>query len=323
MRRREFLLAGALSAIAPASALAQARPVKIGMLSARSLKESTYAGGVVRRLAELGYREGAGMVLEFRSAESFAERYPKFARELIDLKCDLIFAIGPELPARALQDARAPMPIVFFAIDYDPIEKGIVASLRKPDRNTTGFYIPANALAGKRVEIMREVVRGAKRFLVLSDVFSRDQLQAARKAAESAGVRLSVTDFSAPPYDFPAAFESGMKEGAEAFIALSSPVFAAHAPELSALALKHRLPSIGTVVQQVNAGFLISFAADPVKASARVAEIGAKIFKGATPADIPVEQAAEFELAVNAKTAKALGIKIPESVLARATRIVT
>ena len=321
MRRRDFLLAGTLGAVAP-HAFAQARPVKIGMLSARSLKESTYAVGVVRRLAELGYRESAGMVLEFRAAESFAERYPMLARELIDLKCDLIFAIGPELSARALQDARAPMPIVFFAIDYDPIEKGIVASLRKPDRNTTGFYIPANALAGKRVEIMREVAPRAKRFLVLSDVFSRDQLEAARKVAESAGMRLSVTDFSAPPYDFPGAFEKGMKEGAEAFIALSSPVFAAHAAELAALALKHRLPSIGTVVQQVRAGFLLSFAADPAKASARVAEIGVRILKGAKPADVPVEQADEFELAASAKTARALGVKIPESVLARATRIV-
>jgi putative ABC transport system substrate-binding protein len=133
---------------------------------------------------------------------------------------------------------------------------------------------------------------------------------------------LTVVDFSSPPYDFPGAFERAKQEGAQAFIALSSPVFAANAAALSALALNYRLPSIGTVVQQVSAGFLLSFAAEPRKASARVAEIGARILKGANPADIPVEQADEFELAVSAKTARALGVKIPESVLVRATRII-
>src|SRR5918999_4629034 len=188
--RRRFLIASALGALSVRYAAAQGRQAKVGMLSARSLAEAVYAGGVVRRLAELGYRQGAGMALEFRHANGFAERYAPLARELIDLKCDIIFAIGPELPVRALQDARSPMPIVFLAVDYDPLEKAIVASLRKPDRNTTGVYVPSNELAAKRVEIMREVVPAARRFLALSDVFSRDQLNAARKAAERRGVRL-------------------------------------------------------------------------------------------------------------------------------------
>jgi putative ABC transport system substrate-binding protein len=321
--RRQFLVAVSLGAIAPGTAFAQSRPVKIGMLSARPLDGSAYAGGVVRRLADLGYRSGAGAVLEFRSADGFADRYPKHARELIGLKCDIYFAIGPELPARALQDARAPAPIVFLAVDYDPLDKGIIGSLSRPDRNTTGVYVPANALAGKRLEIMKEVVPAAKRFLIFSDSFSRDQLAAARKAAEVAGVRLIAVDFASKPYDFVGAFETGAKAQAQGFVTLSSPEFATHAPTLAALALKHRIPSIGTVTQQVNAGFLLSFAADPAKTTARAADIGIRILKGAKPADIPVEQADEFELTVSAKTARALGVKIPESVLARATRIVS
>jgi putative ABC transport system substrate-binding protein len=134
--RRQFLLASALGAIAPACAFAQARPAKIGILGPVALSRSVWAGPLVERLAELGYRDGAGMTLEYRSADGFADRYVKQARELIELKCDLIFAIGAELPARALQDARALMPVVFLAVDYDPVEKGIVASLRRPDRKT-------------------------------------------------------------------------------------------------------------------------------------------------------------------------------------------
>ncbi len=156
------------------------------MLSARPLDVSFYAGPIVRRLGELGYREGAGMILEFRSADGFADRYPKQARELIALKCDLIFVVGPELPVQTLRDAHSPVPVVFLAIDYDPLEKRVVTSLSRPDSNITGVYVPQGALAAKRLEIMREVVPTARRFLVLADVFSKDQLEAVRRTANAA-----------------------------------------------------------------------------------------------------------------------------------------
>lgn len=163
------------------------------------------------------------------------------------------------------------MPLIFLAVNYDPLERGLVGSLRRPDRNTTGVYLPQNEMVAKRVEIMREILPVARRFLVLADAFSKHQIAAAT---------------------------------------------------LSALALKLRLPTIGVVAQQVAAGFLLSLNADAAKATRRVAEIGARILKGAKPADIPVEQADEFELVINAKTARSLGVKIPESVMARATRII-
>jgi putative tryptophan/tyrosine transport system substrate-binding protein len=241
---------------------------------------------------------------------------------LIGPNCSLIVAFGPEQPARALQDARSPVPIVILAVDYDPIEKAIVASLRKPDRNTTGVYLPQNQMVAKRIEIMREVLPEARRFLVVADVFSRDQVPAARSAAKTVRLELSEIEFQARPYDYAGAFEAAARQRAQALVTLSSPVFVTDASKLSELALRHGIPSIGSSVRQVTEGFLLGFNTDAVKATRRVAEIAVRILNGTKPEAIPVEQADEFELAVNGATARSLGLRIPESVLARATRIV-
>jgi putative ABC transport system substrate-binding protein len=322
MKRRHFLIGGALGALGLSRAAAQTRRAKIGMLSARPLHGSFYVSAVVQRLAELGYGERTGTVLEIRAAEGKVDQYPKLARELVEQKCDVIFAIGPVYTARALQDARSPAPVVFLAVDYDPLDKRIITSLGRPGGNITGVYIPQAELAAKRMQIMHEVVPAARRFLVFVDAYSTDQIGAVRKAAEAARVELTVIEFSKPPYDYAAALEAGRKAQVEALIGLASPVFAANAAALSALLVKYRLPGAASSVPHAEAGFLISYGADVTKVSRRAAEIGARILKGAKPADIPVEQAAEFELAVNARTARALELKIPESVLARATRIV-
>jgi putative ABC transport system substrate-binding protein len=323
MKRRRFLIASALGAIAPLGASAQTRPVRIGFLGPRSLAESFYSGPIVRRLADLGYREGAGMVLEYRATGGFADRYPKMARELVNLKCDLIFAVGPEVAVRALRDASSSIPVVFLAIDFDPLETRVVKSLGRPEANITGVYVPQGELAAKRLDIMREVLPSARRFLVLSDEFTRDQLATLRKRAEASGMKLIVAEFSKQPYDFAGAFETGRKEKAEALIGLASGVFAANLATLSALLAQNRLPSAGTSGAMADGGFLLSYGPNVPKITGRVAELGVRILKGAKPAEIPVEQADEFVLVVNAKVAKALGVKIPESVMARATRIIT
>lgn len=322
--RRRFLVATALGALGVRQAAAQARPVRIGMLVPRPVQESVYATGVLRRLAELGYRQETGkMVLEYRSADGVPDRYPGLARELIDARCDVIFAIGDRHPPRVLREAQGSVPIVFVAVDYDPLAQGIVASLSRPDGNTTGVYVPAIELAAKRVEIMREVVPAARRYLVLADTFSSDQIAPVRTAAAAAGVEAVLVEFSQRPYDYADAFRAGRKAEVGAFVTLASPVFAGDRAQLAALLEGHRLPSIGTMLQQTRAGFLLSLGPEDEKVARRAAEIGVRILNGAKPADIPVEQAAEFELVVNAKTARALGIKLPESVLARATRILS
>jgi putative ABC transport system substrate-binding protein len=322
MKRRRFLTASVLSAIAPATLAQPRKSLRIGMLGPTALQRSVYVGALVQSLADLGYRDGAGMTLEYRASDGIAERYPKQARELIELKCDLIYALGPEAPARALQDARSPVPIVFLAVDYDPLEKGIVASLRQPDRNTTGIYVPQAALVVKRMEILREVLPRARSFLVLADVFSKDQLRPVRVVADAAGIRLTIVEFTDYPYDLESAFEAGRKAKVDGMIGLASPVFPQRRDEIVALLAKHRLPAIGSNPLQVEAGYLLTLGPHVGKTTRRAAEIGVRILKGAKPSEIPVEQADEFELTVNAKTARALELKIPESVLARATRIV-
>jgi putative tryptophan/tyrosine transport system substrate-binding protein len=169
---------------------------------------------------------------------------------------------------------------------------------------------------------MREVVPRARRFLVLVDPFSRSQLSAVRKAAEIAGIQLSVVEFSKAPYDFESAFAEGRKAQVDAYVELASPQFASNARLLVGLLQKYRLPAAAASAGYVDAGLLLSYGPDAEKVSRRAADIGVRILKGANAGDIPVEQADEFELVINAKTAAGLGLTIPERVLARATKIV-
>jgi putative tryptophan/tyrosine transport system substrate-binding protein len=174
----------------------------------------------------------------------------------------------------------------------------------------------------KRMQIMLEVAAGVHRLLVFSDVYSVEQLTAVRKAADAARVDLTVIEHSKPPYDYEAAFDSGRKAGAQAFVGLASPVMAADAARLAALLLKYRLPGAASSVPHAQAGFLLSYGPDVTKVPRRAADIGDRVLKGIKPTAIPVEQADEFELAINGRTARTLAIRIPESILARATKII-
>lgn len=316
--RRELLLASVLSAIAPARAIAQARRVRVGMLSA--ITKSFFAPIVVQRLGELGYREGSTMVFEFRSAEGKPERYPLLAKELLELKCDLIFAIGAELTARALHATPSNVPVVFLAVDYDPLEKGFVASLARPGGNMTGVYTQDMETTLKRLEISREILPGASRFLVLSDVYNGAQLTGLKKAADSRQTQLTVVEFKQQPYDYEAALETGRRSKSDALILLSSPILANDRAQVLAAAISKGMPIIGFATPE--ALFPVGYSANPTKLAHRAAEIGVQILKGAKPAEIPVERAGEFDLQVNLQAAKTLGMKIPYSVLARATKVI-
>jgi putative ABC transport system substrate-binding protein len=211
--------------------------------------------------------------------------------------------------------------VIFIAVDFDPLAQGFVASLRSPGGNMTGVYLRQGAVAAKRLEIAQETLPGAKRFLVLADEYTQEQLDAVRRAAETARVTLTVVEFRKQPYDFAAAFETGRHAGVEAVIGLGSPVFAANLSKVSEFLARHRLPAIGSWYA-AEAGFLLSYSGDHVKAGRRAADLGVRVLKGAKPPDTPVEQVDEFELVVNLKTARALGVKIPHAVLTRATRAI-
>lgn len=320
--RRRLLLAAVATGCMPGHVRAQSKGPRVGMIGPRPLADGIVQPPVIRRLAELGYRDGAGMVLEYRVTGGRAARAREIARELLDLKCDLIFAF--EEPAiRALHEARAPTPVVFFAVDFDPVESGLIKSPRRTEANMTGIYGPIAGLAAKKVELALEVLPGARHFLVLSDVQSKHQLQALRVAAEKRGASLTVVEFAQPPYDLAAAFETGRQAGVNAFLGVSSPVFGGKRAELGALFIKHRMPAFAARLSSVEPGFLT---AGPTynlnKMARRTAELGVRVLNGTRASEIPVEQGDEFELILNLKTAKTLGIKFPYSVLARATSIV-
>jgi putative ABC transport system substrate-binding protein len=316
--RRQVLIAGALTAFGTPYAAAQARLPKVGMLSGRPLVQSVYATPVIRRLAELGYSDGKSMILAYRSTDGAIERYLVQARELIDLRCDVIFTIGSEDPVLVLKKLRSPIPTVFLAGDFDPLERKIVKSLARPDGNMTGVYAPQGVLVAKRLEVLREIVPGARRFLVLSDEFSRVHVAAARKAAAAAGVQVTITDFSTRPYRYSETFDAALQQGVQGVVLMNSPVFGENIAEINALMVKHRLPSVGSSYP----GIMLRYHANVDKFGARAAEIGVRILKGEKPENIPVEQESEYILGINAKLAASMGVKIPESVMARATRIV-
>lgn len=286
-------------------------------------KETVYAAGVAQGFADFGYRDGSRMQLEYRSADGREDLYRRQARELVDLNCDLYIVLGAEAPVRILQELKPRAPIVFLAVDYDPLERKIVSDLRRPDRNTTGVYVPQNSLVAKRMEVLREALPAAKRVVVFADRFSSVQVPGAHQGARSARFEVSVVEFSQQPYDYAGQLDSARKSGADAFMTLASPVFARERQAISEILLRNRMPGIGTATVQAEAGYLLALGTLVPKVTRRLADVGVRLLKGARPADIPVEQADEFELTINAKTAKALGIRIPESVLARASRIVS
>jgi putative ABC transport system substrate-binding protein len=241
------------------------------------------------------------------------------ARELIDANCDLIFAIGPEYAPRALKSAGTSIPVVFFANDYDPLQASVVDNLARPGGNITGVYVLEPELVGKRLQLIREALPTARRVLVFSDPFSKDQLASVHKVAQAAGLEVSLQEFANPPYDLVSALERA--PSVDALMVMTSPVLFAQAATLRAPLAKRRLPSIAAG-PYVDRGILFGFGPIIDQLLRRTAEMGVAILNGASAGAIPVEQAREFEFIVNAGVAREIGLRIPQALLARATRIV-
>ena len=314
--RRKLIIA--LGACAPQIAFGQTPSVRIGVLAARN--PSIVFPQVLARLGELGYVEGKNLIVDYRSADGVAERFPQLARDLIRAKCDLIFAVGPLHAARALLDAKVDVPVVVLAVDYDPVKAGIVASLRRPGGNVTGISSLSSSLMPKRLELLREIVPKAKRILVLSDLFTIEQLESVRQAAVQLRVEIVVETFATLPYDLEAAFARGRKAGADALFVLSSPALTDRQTRIGELVRQYRLPVAGVGSLMEETGMLFRY--DAVKPYVRAGDMAVSILKGAKAGDIPMEQPKEFELVVNLKAAKALKISVPQSILLRANRVI-
>jgi putative ABC transport system substrate-binding protein len=324
MRRREFILLLSGAAAWPVAARAQKPNIaRIGILGP-SLNSVETAANYQIFLAELrrfGFIERQNLIIEYHRIDD--PRGPFVAAtELMRTQVDLIVANGPEVALQAVVGASRAVPIVIIAINYDPIERGYVTSLAQPGGNITGVFYRQLELAQKQVELLTQAFPDRTRLAVLFDAQSADQFKAAEREAGSIHLELRPLKLENPPYDFGAAFRHFSDEAAQMVLVLSSPFFTEHRSEVAHLAIEYHLPSMFIFKSYVEAGGLMSYGVSQAAMYRRMAEYVAKILKGAKAADLPVEQATIFELVVNLKTAKALGIKMPQAILLRADELI-
>jgi putative ABC transport system substrate-binding protein len=247
------------------------------------------------------------------------ERLAPLARELAARKPDLLFVSGPEAPLKALSEASDSIPIVVCAFGFDPQVKGYVKSLARPGRNITGVHLQQIEATGKRLELLHDLLPLARRIAVLADVFTGDQLEAVRSAAQHLQLELQVVQLRDYPYDYASALKQAQAARSEAMLVLVSPRFQPDRESLVAEARKLKLPTVFYATQFVEAGGLASFGASIDAMFVRAANYVDKVIKREAPKNLPMEQPTEFDLAVNFKLAKEFGIKVPPSILARVT----
>jgi ABC-type uncharacterized transport system substrate-binding protein len=326
MKRREFmtLLGGAAAAAWPVAARAQ-QPGKlptIGYLGGGgSIIQRAWVDAFVQQLRELGWIEGRTVAIEYRWAEGRTERAAEIAAEFVQRRVDVIITSGTESVLAAKQ-ATSIIPIV-FAVAGDPVGSGLVGSLARPGGNVTGLSVQAADLAGKRLEILREVVPGLRRLAIMgrtgnpADVTQRDEAHAAAHTLglEVVSAEIRRAEDIAPTFD-------ALKGRADALYVFGDPLMATHGIRINTLAQGARLPTIYNYREFVAAGGLMSYGPNFPDLFRRAADYVDKILRGAKPADIPVEQPTKFDLIINITTAKALGLEIPPTLLARADEVI-
>ena len=295
----------------------------IGRLSASSPSSISARTEAFRQsLHELGYVEGKNIVIEYRYAEGKPDRLPALAAELVRLKVDVIVTTSPNA-TRSAKEATVTIPIV-MAQDNDPVGSGHVASLARPGGNITGLSNLAPELSGKRLELLKEVVPRLSRVAVFADSTVTGYGQMLREvelAAGALGVKLQYVDILGPK-DFQTAFRAAGKGHAEGILVLVGGVLDSQRTQVVELVVKSRLPAIYNFAEFVEVGGLVSYAASFIDLHRRSATYVDKILKGAKPADLPVEQPKKFELIINLKAAKQIGLTIPPNVLARADKVI-
>ena len=319
-----LLLAGLFSPVA-VEAQQAAKIARIGYLSPNLAAAPHLREAFLQGLRDLGYVEGRNVVIEYRDAEGTLERLPALAAELVSLKVDVIVA-AVTAAALAAKQATRTIPIIFPAVS-DPVATGLVASLARPGENATGLSFFAPELVGKSMDPLKEAVPGVSRIAVLwqppalAEHQGKALLKAAEVAARTFRVRLQVVEARGPD-DFERAFSEMTGARADALIVLTSATFVEARRRLVDLAAKSRLPAMYPLREFVDAGGLMSYGPNILDQFRRAATYVDKILKGAKPADLPVEQPTKFELVINLKTAKALGLTIPASVLVRADQVI-
>jgi putative ABC transport system substrate-binding protein len=327
MRQRRNLLLGigAATLVGPGVGRAQPATPKARVcwvsLSAAALKEP-YTVAFVKRLAELGFVEGRDVILDRRHGDLRLERMPAVAAELGKLKCDVGFGGGSEISLETLTQASPDLPIVFIAVDFDPLVTGDIASLARPGGRITGVTALQAQLPAKRLELLKELLPKMSKVAVLANEQTNAQLLPVQGTARRLGIALHVVDLKRPPFDFNAGFADIARANADALFVLGSGLWVPFRKQIPELALKAKLPTVFHQAQWVEAGGLMSYGFNFSAMWRRGAEMVADILRGAKPGNIPMEQPKVYELALNRKTAKTLGIQIPRSLLVRADQVI-
>ena len=323
MRRREFisLLGGAAVAWPEMARAQQPLVASVGLLSGVQL-DDRQLGGVRQGLKESGYIEGRNLAIKYRSAGGQSDRLPALAAELVNDAIAVIVAITPQA-ALAARSATTTIPIV-FAIGADPVDLGLVSSFNRPGGNVTGVTFLVNTLVAKRLELLRELVPSATTIGFLANSknpTSQSQISDAEAAAVALGLRFPVLSASSES-DIDAAFESFAQQRVNAVIVAADAFFATRLDQFVSLAARHAIPATYHLREFVVAGGLMSYGTNITNAFRLAAIYAGRILNGGTPADLPVQQSVKFEFIVNLRTAKALGLTVPNTLLVSADEVI-
>ena len=287
--------------------------------------ESNRSEAIRSALRERGYIEGQNIVTEYRYAEGKRDRYPELLAELVRLKVDIIVVAGADPLIQAAKNATKTIPIVMTGAGLDPVEAGHIESLARPGGNVTGVTLLARELGGKRLELIREAVPKLSRVAVLYDPANPGSVIEVKEALPVAAraLRLTIQPWEVrAAKDFEEVFAALNKQRPDGLYVLAGGLMTANQKRIVGFALKNRLPSVCTNREATDAGGLMYYGADLADNYRRVAYYVDRILKGAKPADLPVEQPTKFELVINLKTAKQIGLTIPPEVLARANKLI-
>jgi len=324
MNRRAFIALLGGAAAWPVAARGQQPMPVIGFLSSASPEPFAHLVAALRQgLGQLGYMEGRNVAIEYRWAEDQPDRLPALAAELIERRVSVLAATGGDAVARAAKVATATVPVV-FNVGGDPVEQGLVASFNRPGGNMTGINVITSQLSAKRLEILREAVPNAAVIgALLNPNAATTKLQegdldaAARRVAQQVVILHAGNE-----HEIDAAFATAADNGVGAMIVGATPLFMSHRAQLVALAARHAIPAIYEWQEYAKAGGLMSYGTNLADGYRKVGAYVGRILKGEAPAELPIDRSTKVELAVNLKTAKALGIEIPQSLLARADEVI-
>jgi putative tryptophan/tyrosine transport system substrate-binding protein len=321
--RRAFLAAVAAATVALASRTqAQAPPkmLRVAYVGLQPRQAPIYAA-FEAHMAELGYHAGKNFVFDYVQAPSI-DAYPGLYAELVARKATIIVCAGGEPALRAAQAAPGALPIVLLAIDFDPLQKGYVASLARPGGTITGIFVQQLDLARKRVELVREALPQATQLGLLSDASSRDQAEAAAATARHLGLAPRLLELSGEPPDYAGALAPMAQVPGEPVAIPASAVFLRDRAAIGSMLRERRIPAIAALRENAEAGALMSYGVELVDLFRDIAGVVDRVARGAKPGEVPIEPPTHFRLAINLRTAAALGIALPGSFTARADEVI-